>query len=960
MSTLKRTKAALVFIALLSMICAGPVALAAPPQGSAQQAVGIVALRHATEGAQTRIILEGTAELPYTIYKPDEQTILVDLPGVDAAGLEESYAVGSRGVERIQVERLRTASGQSLARLRLRLGGPVEDRTVIEGKNLILTLISSVAASRPAEPAAQESTPASSLRAETPVQKPAVKTVAAPVRVASAPVPANPATVISGVRTEVENGTFRAFIATDGRVAFKHFVLPNPDRIVIDVTGVRSGVDRSAVEVNTGGVSRIRVGQFRTADPRIVRIVFDIDKVGQYDVKQSGNELVVTLGSDSGSAVAARKTAKPAETAPKPAPRVDPPAATVEPRRVPPAPVVASDADDSPTEVKAQPPASKPAASPAVQQPEPARKPAAAPVQTVSDEPQQRTSGRTGAERPASTRPATTSQSTAAPRTSQRQAVPPAPAMPTQSQQDGYLNEGFVGRPVNLELKNVDLRDILRFLHNQYNVNFIVDKSVPASVPIDVSVKGVPWNQALDAILKAQGLGATREGQIVRIAAVASLAEERQAQLRVQEAIFSTLPLVTKIYRLKYASPFVRSGATGGSQDLASAGSGGGFGGAGGGFGGGGGIGGGNSAGILAIIQNRLSSRGRVEIDIRTNSLIVTDLAQRLDVVEQIIRALDRPEPQVEIEARIVIARRQFLRDLGVQLSAGVANPSRGGFAGISTIPGVQRTTGGGGGDTGGGTNTSLDAGIPILPGVTPSFPSGLLGGPAVQDGTTIISLTTGLIGTAQISAVIIAAERRGQIRTISAPRVTTQNNTTAEVVNGVQIPVQTVTNNTITTTFVDAALKLQITPQIIIEDGAVLLSVLAENNSVSALRTVGGTPGIDSQRATAVVLVPDGGTTVIGGINIDTESQAEDRTPGLARIPIFGNLFKRKQANRDTQEILFFITPRIFRPELVGLSTETTLRSSDITIAPSIPAGSDGVTTITPVTTNGGGGGDQ
>ena len=951
MSTLTRAKAALVFAALLSMICVGPVALAAPPRGSAQQPVGIVALRHATEGAQTRIILEGTAELPYTIYKPDEQTILVDLPGVDAAGLEEAYAVGSRGVERIQVERLRTASGQSLARLRIRLGGPVEDRTVVEGKNLILTVIASVAAPRAVEPAAHEQAPASSLRAEAPAQKPAVKMAAAPLRVAAAPVPTNPATVISAVRTEVENGTFRAYIATDGRVAFKHFVLPNPDRIVIDVTGVRSGVDRSALEVNKGGVSRIRVGQFRTADPRIVRIVLDIAKLGQYDVKQSGNDLVVTLGADAGPTLAAKK-AKESEAAPKPAPPVDQP----KPRPVPPAPVVASDADDSPTEAKTQPQTPKSVASPAMQ-PEPARKPVAAPVQTVSDEAESlQTSGRTGAERPASTRPANTSQSTAAPRTSQRQAVPPAPAMPTQSQQDGYLNEGFVGRPVNLELKNVDLRDILRFLHNQYNVNFIVDKSVPASVPIDVSVKGVPWNQALDAILKAQGLGATREGQIVRIASVASLAEERQAQLRIQEAIFLTLPLVTKIYRLKYASPFTKSGALG-SGNLPNTGGGGGGGGLSGLSGGGGGGAGGasGSVGILPIIRNRLSSRGRVEIDIRTNSIIVTDLAQRLDVVEQIIRALDRPEPQVEIEARIVIARRQFLRDLGVQLSAGVQNPGRGGFAGISTIPGVQRTTGGGGGGDG-GSNTTIDAGIPILPSVTPTFPGGILGGPAVQDGTTIISLTTGLIGTAQISAVIIAAERRGQIRTISAPRVTTQNNTTAEVVNGVQIPVQTVSNNTITTTFVDAALKLQITPQIIIEDGAVLLSVLAENNSVSALRTVGGTPGIDSQRATAVVLVPDGGTTVIGGINIDSESQSEDRTPGLARIPIFGNLFKRKQANRDTQEILFFITPRIFRPELVGLSTETTLRSSDVTIGPSIPAGSDGVMTIAPVTTNGGG----
>ena len=206
-----------------------------------------------------------------------------------------------------------------------------------------------------------------------------------------------------------------------------------------------------------------------------------------------------------------------------------------------------------------------------------------------------------------------------------------------------------------------------------------------------------------------------------------------------------------------------------------------------------------------------------------------------------------------------------------------------------------------------------------------------------MPNGGSLVTLTTGVLGTFQISANIIASERKQMIRTIAAPRVTTQNNTTAEVVNGVQIPVQTVSNNTITTTFVDAALKLQITPQVIVEDGAILLTVIAENNSVSALRTIGGTPGIDEQSARGIVLVPDGGTTVLGGINIDQEAQAEDRTPGLARIPIFGNLFKRRTTNRDTQEILFFITPRIFRPELVGLTQESTLRASDITITPVI-----------------------
>lgn len=928
MSTLVRAKAALALVALFStMIAAGPATVVAMPLGGAQQGVGILGLRHASDGAQTRIILEGTAELPYTIYRPDERTILVDLPGVDAAKLDDGYAVDSRGVERIQVERLRTASGQSLARLRIRLRSQVEDRTVIEGRNLILTL--SAIASAPADsapatqPAPAKEAPAT-LRAEVAAAKPVATSPLAPAKPAAS-VPENPASAITAVRTDVNNGTFRAFISTDGRVSFKHFLLPNPDRIVIDITGVKSSVERNAMEVNSGGISRIRVGQFRTADPKVVRIVFDVTKMGPYDVRQVGSDLVLSLGA--GATAPVPVSAKPAPVPPQKS--MPDPAVTAPPVQKPLAPapkpavskpIVSNDEPaDAPAAVK---PAAKPAVKPAATPASTVRTPVAAPVRPVSEELQPQNSSGRPAAKPAAAAPAARNAQTA----------PPAPAMPRASNTD-YMQEGYVGRPVNLELKNVDLRDVLRFLHNRFGVNFIVDKSVPAGVPVDVSLKDVPWNQALDAILKSQGLGMVREdGKMIRISTLASIAAEGEANRKVQESYVNSLPLITKIFKLKYASPVrqnTQADPSGrGSQSQASSptfdpGS--------------------IRTGIYAFIKNRLSSRGRLEFDGRTNSVIVTDLAQRIEVIDEIIRVLDRPEPQVEIEARIVVARRNFLRDLGVQLSAGAANPSRGGFAGISSIP-LLTTGASGNTDV---TEIPQNVGIPVLGGLIPSIPGGLFGAPQVIDGQTLVNLTTGIIGTFQISAVIYASEQKGQIRTVAAPRITTQNNTTAEVVNGVQIPVQTISNNTITTTYVDAALRLNITPQIIVEDGAVLLNVIAENNDVSTLRTVGGTPGINTQSATAVVLVPDGGTTVLGGINIDQEFQAENRTPGLSRIPLFGNLFKRRNTNRDTQEILFFITPRIFRPELVGLTQESSLRSNDITITPVI-VGGDGNTGVT------------
>src|SRR5205085_5703195 len=147
-----------------------------------------------------------------------------------------------------------------------------------------------------------------------------------------------------------------------------------------------------------------------------------------------------------------------------------------------------------------------------------------------------------------------------------------------------------------------------------------------------------------------------------------------------------------------------------------------------------------------------------------------------------------------------------------------------------------------------------------------------------------VLSLTTGVFGTGIISAALTANETKGQVRTIASPRITTTDNKTAEIINGVQIPVQTVSNNTITTTFVTAALRLQITPQIIVENGEVLMKVIAENNTVNtaiANSFNGGTPGINTQSAESTVLVPDGGTTVMGGINIDNEGHSTNRTPG-------------------------------------------------------------------------------
>jgi type IV pilus assembly protein PilQ len=222
----------------------------------------------------------------------------------------------------------------------------------------------------------------------------------------------------------------------------------------------------------------------------------------------------------------------------------------------------------------------------------------------------------------------------------------------------------------------------------------------------------------------------------------------------------------------------------------------------------------------------------------------------------------------------------------------------------------------------------------------------------------TVIGLTTGIFGTAQISAAITAAESRGQAKVVATPRVTALNNRPAQIESGQQIPVvtpQTGAGGTggvlvFTTTFVSVPLRLSVTPQIT-DAGTVVLRVTAENNSVNTSVAVNGTPGIDTQRMQTEVLVPDGGTTVIGGVLADNETELQNRTPGLGSIPVLGNLFKRKLTTRQTNEILFFITPRIYRPDYAGRPTTGAVSNGTrtVTIPQPVPLGNPPSNTPTP-----------
>jgi len=522
-----------------------------------------------------------------------------------------------------------------------------------------------------------------------------------------------------------------------------------------------------------------------------------------------------------------------------------------------------------------------------------------------------------------------------------------------------YGQPGFVGEPINLNVVNADIRDILNYITEQYGVNFVIDNSV-AAVPVTVNVSDVPWNIALDAVLKANRLGIEVNGNILRVATNDVLAKEADTQKVINDSRLDASPLVTEFIRLNYARASgtlaQAAGSTGafsgGSTNLSFSGG-----------AGGDSTGGSGDQGLLPIISRRLSRRGGIEVDGRSNTLIITDVKENIDSIRQLVAILDQPEPQVEIETRIVIAQRNFSRDLGAQLSAGVVNLGNGGLGNASTLPttGVSGGSGSGTGSGGAGTGTGGGSSTGTKPGPTPfGVFGGLAGTPqpnpslAATAASTVIGLTTGLFGTAQISALITMAESRGQAKTVATPRVTALNNRPAQIESGSQIPVQTTQaasgTAVVTTTFVSVPLRLSITPQIT-DVGTVVLRVTIENNTINTGIAVGGVPGIDTQRMQSEVLVPDGGTTVMGGVLADTEGETRVRTPGIASLPVLGNLFKRKLTTKSSSEILFFITPHIYRPDYQGRPTTGTISTGprSITIPQPVPLGNPASNTPTP-----------
>jgi type IV pilus assembly protein PilQ len=473
--------------------------------------------------------------------------------------------------------------------------------------------------------------------------------------------------------------------------------------------------------------------------------------------------------------------------------------------------------------------------------------------------------------RPIEARPAEAKPAAARPTpVAQQQTPPPVINDATSGGQrpTAEVTEGrkrYTGHPVSLDFQNADLRSVLRTFAEISGLNMVIDPAVQGTV--DIVLTEVPWDQALDIILRGNQLGYTVDGTIVRIAPLKVLASEEDERRKLADAQALSGDLRVRTFALSYAKATEL-------QPL--------------------------------LTRSALSQRGQIQVDPRTNTLIITDLTDRLTTAENLINILDRPEPQVEVEARVVTTTRDFARELGIQWGFnGRVDPEIGNTTGLA-FPNR--------GSIGGRTGTVSGPEVSNDPRGDPRQRAGSVVNLPVSPANGAIGLALGSInGAFNLDVALSALERTGKGRVLSTPRLTTQNNVEAEVAQGIQIPIQTVANNTVTVSFKDAVLMLKVTPQIT-SANTVIMRITVENATPDFGRDVQGIPPIDTQRALTQVQVNDGATTVIGGIFVSRESSNINRVPFLHRVPLIGWLFRRDEIQDESRELLIFITPRILR----------------------------------------------
>jgi len=457
---------------------------------------------------------------------------------------------------------------------------------------------------------------------------------------------------------------------------------------------------------------------------------------------------------------------------------------------------------------------------------------------------------------------------------------------------------GFSGDKLSLNFQNIEVRALLQVIADFTNFNVVTSDTVTGSVTL--RLKDVPWDQALDIIMQAKGLGLRKSGNVLWIAPKEELATKEKLELESKAAIAQLEPLRTQSFQLNYVKALdVANGLTG--QNIG-AGAGAGAGGAGGGTG--------SSSAPGAGHTRILSTRGSVIAETRTNQLFVSDIPSKLEEIQAMIAKIDIAVRQVLIEARIVEADDKFGRALGVKLGANDLRGQQGGIPGYSVGSGNYLTVGGNYNAVGSQTNQGAASSYNNTQFVNlAANTSADVFGSSASAATVALSLFSATANRF-LNLELSALETDGKGKIVSSPRVITADQTKAVIEQGEELPYQQSTSSGATSiSFKKAVLKLEVTPQITPE-GSVIMNVDVNKDSRGTLTPQGY--AINNKHVQTQVLVENGGTVVIGGIYTQDESDTVNKVPLLGDVPVLGNLFKNKTRTTSKTELLIFLTPKV------------------------------------------------
>ena len=443
---------------------------------------------------------------------------------------------------------------------------------------------------------------------------------------------------------------------------------------------------------------------------------------------------------------------------------------------------------------------------------------------------------------------------------------------------------GYSGEKLSLNFQNIEVRALLQVIADFTNFNVVTSDTVTGTVTL--RLKDVPWDQALDIIMQAKGLGVRKSGNVLWIAPKDEINAKEKMDLEAKVEVAKLEPLRTQAFQLNYVkAEDIAKGLTG--QSLA----------------------GGGSGGSGSTTTKMLSERGSVLFETRTNQLFVSDIPSKLEEIQQLITKVDIPVRQVLIEARIVEADDRFGRTLGVRLGAVDMRGIQGGTPGYG-VGGDNRVTIGGNYQAVGQQTLQVTGatGATLYPNSNfVSLPADPIN--SVNPTTFAVSLfSAGANRFLNLELSALEADGRGRI--VSSPRVITADQVKALIEQGTELPYLVSSSSGATSiAFRKANLKLEVTPQITPE-GGIILDVDVNKDSVGLLTTAGY--AIDTKHVQTQVLVENGGTVVIGGIFVQTDSKSENKVPLLGDLPVVGHLFKNTSLTSNKSELLIFLTPKV------------------------------------------------